>query len=383
MPAIVTRTTNPLPFQDLEPKRFEDLIRQLAYDFKPWRRLEATGRSGGDDGFDARGLEIVDPVSESERLATGEEDEGEETSSTSTDRLWLIQCKRENSIGPAKAIAYLNEIVLVPEEPLHGIVFAAACNFSKRTRDDIDAWCRDKGVAEVYVWGRGELEDMLFQPKNDNLLFAYFGISLAIRRRAVATQLRAELAIKRRLKKSVLTSSAEILIRDPSASDYPRVEDGKLPMLWRVYAPEALSFLGLQVSVCWHYAFIDQATGEWDVADALRSMERQNPWTVSDPKKSELDEAASATWNAFEPQNRGWIKVSGYIPYKNIIAVDELGDEIFEGTHLYATFHPTHGPFDGNGLYWRLSTTSRFDGEWSPTPEKRIKKFDDSLRKAD
>lgn len=62
MPAVVTRTTNPLPFQDLEPKRFEDLIRQLAYDFRQWRRLEATGRSGGDDGFDARGLEIVDLV---------------------------------------------------------------------------------------------------------------------------------------------------------------------------------------------------------------------------------------------------------------------------------------------------------------------------------
>lgn len=34
---LITRTMNPLPFQDLEPKRFEDLVRQLAYDFKPWR----------------------------------------------------------------------------------------------------------------------------------------------------------------------------------------------------------------------------------------------------------------------------------------------------------------------------------------------------------
>ncbi len=30
-----TRTYNLLPFQDLEPKRFEDLIRQLVYDFRP------------------------------------------------------------------------------------------------------------------------------------------------------------------------------------------------------------------------------------------------------------------------------------------------------------------------------------------------------------
>jgi hypothetical protein len=95
-----TRTLNPLPFGDLEPKRFEDLIRQLAYEFRNWRRLEATGRSGSDDGFDARGYEIND---ESRRTADVEgevEDEGE---TESRDRLWLIQCKRGEANWPGKA----------------------------------------------------------------------------------------------------------------------------------------------------------------------------------------------------------------------------------------------------------------------------------------
>jgi hypothetical protein len=52
-----TRTMGALHFEDLEPHRFEDLIRQLAYDFRSWRQLEATGRAGGDDGFDVRGFE--------------------------------------------------------------------------------------------------------------------------------------------------------------------------------------------------------------------------------------------------------------------------------------------------------------------------------------
>lgn len=43
-----TRTLNPLPFQDLEPHRFEDLVRQLAYDLRRWKSLEATGRGGSD-----------------------------------------------------------------------------------------------------------------------------------------------------------------------------------------------------------------------------------------------------------------------------------------------------------------------------------------------
>jgi hypothetical protein len=50
-----SRTFGLLPFENLEPRRFEDLVRQLAYDFRPWRALEATGRAEGDEGFDARG----------------------------------------------------------------------------------------------------------------------------------------------------------------------------------------------------------------------------------------------------------------------------------------------------------------------------------------
>src|SRR3954452_10034757 len=107
MAATTTRTLNPLPFNDLEPKRFEDLTRQLVYDFTHWRRLEATGRAGSDDGFDARGWEIVQ-----DDLEVLDEDEfvEETASSQREDRLWLIQCKRERQIGPKKLVAYLEEI---------------------------------------------------------------------------------------------------------------------------------------------------------------------------------------------------------------------------------------------------------------------------------
>ena len=383
MAATATRTTNPLPFQDLEPKRFEDLVRQLAYDFRPWRRLEATGRSGADEGFDARGLEIVDPALESESPEGADDDVADDGAATAADRLWLVQCKRERAIGPAKAATYLGDIVLSAEAPLHGLIFAAACDFSKRTRDTIFDWCRANGIAEVHVWGRGELEDMLFQPKNDNLLFAYFGISLTIRRRALATQLRAELATKRKLKKTVMTSSAEILVRDPSADNYPSVESGKRPTKWWVYAPEELTHYGLMVSVKWHYAYINAETGEWDAADAVSSMERHHPWRVADAKKEELDDAACKAWDALPEQNRGWLKTSGFIPLRSIIAVDEMGDDVFNGTHLYVPFHPTKGPFDGGGYWARLTTTSRYEGDFDPLPEKRIERFAKELRRQD
>jgi hypothetical protein len=42
--ASVSRTVNPLRFEDFESHRFEDLIRQLAYGYRSWRSLEATDR---------------------------------------------------------------------------------------------------------------------------------------------------------------------------------------------------------------------------------------------------------------------------------------------------------------------------------------------------
>ena len=55
----VTRTLGPIHFEDLDPHRFEDLVRQLAYDFKQWQSIESTGRGGADDGFDIRRYEVL------------------------------------------------------------------------------------------------------------------------------------------------------------------------------------------------------------------------------------------------------------------------------------------------------------------------------------
>jgi hypothetical protein len=110
MSATPTRTYNPLPFTDLEPKRFEDLVRQLIYDFRSWRRLEATGRSGSDDGFDARAFEIVETPDATASADQEDETEDEPIAAGAADHLWLIQCKRERAISPAKLRTYLGQI---------------------------------------------------------------------------------------------------------------------------------------------------------------------------------------------------------------------------------------------------------------------------------
>ena len=44
----VTKTLGPLHFEDLEPHRFEDLVRELVYDFKDWQSIGATTGSSSE-----------------------------------------------------------------------------------------------------------------------------------------------------------------------------------------------------------------------------------------------------------------------------------------------------------------------------------------------
>jgi len=49
---VVTRTFAPIHFEDLDPHRFEDLVRELIYDFRDWQSIEAirgnlSAQSGG------------------------------------------------------------------------------------------------------------------------------------------------------------------------------------------------------------------------------------------------------------------------------------------------------------------------------------------------
>lgn len=220
-----TRTTGPLHFEDLEPRRFEDLVRQLVYDFRPWRALEATGRAGSDDGFDARGFEIADTADA--LPAEPDDPDADDVRPVGTDgRVWLVQCKRERAITPARIRKHLDAIPSASLEGLYGVVFVAACDFSKKTRDAFREWCRAAGVGEAHLWGKAELEDQLFQPKNNGLLFAYFGISLRIRRRSIRTQLRARLATKRKCERTLAQTHVPVLLRDPTDGRYPYVPTG-------------------------------------------------------------------------------------------------------------------------------------------------------------
>jgi len=310
--ATPTRTLNPLPFGDLEPHRFEDLVRQLAYDLRQWKSVEATGRSGSDDGIDIRAVEVVPASPPHERDSDQESDETGDAETV--ERTWIFQCKREKALPPNRVRSAVAESLPAGAPPPHGFVLAAACDVSKKARDIFRAEMVHRGVEEFHIWARGELEDQLFQPKNDGLLFAYFGLSLQPRRRSQVTVLRSGITLKKQLRSLFEADDAPddayLLLRNINET-YP--QPSKLLLAGRHWV--LCKFLHLRdpahvaVLVREHLAWVSEATGKWDyvkdpdlaATSAYSYLESKGSWL--ERSRAERRSSAYDFFNEYVPSD--------------------------------------------------------------------------------
>jgi hypothetical protein len=375
----VFKTINPLHFEDLEPHRFEVLVRQLLYDFKKWVNLEATGVGGSDDGFDARGWEDYD-VEEVEEV-----ENDDKTQPIKQKRIWLIQCKREKVITPKKIEKYVRSIKIDKGTPIYGIIFVAACDFSKQTRDKFISLIRDKGFKEFHLWGKREIEDMLFQPKNDHLLFAYFGISLKLRERSLKTLLRSKLSIKRKSLKQ-LQKYDSVLIRDINDTYYPnksKINDKKFH--WRVFRFNGHCYAGIKIVINKFFAFLELEKGKdiklkkWDMYDSCNDAvidSYDNPWLDKKDENNHYEKRNLILryWYNMPEDKRGMLIEEGVIPYERIIAIDENGDEFLKKPHIYIQLNEKGKLFDG--FYYYLESNLHLTTyHFNPDDKKRVNYF--------
>lgn len=364
-----SKTLNPLHFEDLEPHRFEDLTRQLVYDLKDWSALEATGRSGGDDGYDVRGIERIlsEPVDDDEEAVVSE-------------KIWLIQCKREKTITPKKIEKYIGDCLSDKKESVSGVIFVAPCNLSKKTRDAFYGKMREYDIEDCILWGNGELEDQLFQPRNDHLLFAYFNVSLKVHRRSRKTQLRSKLAMKRKALKS-LGSGETVLIRDPEADAYPysgEIKDFEKNRQWLVYRVSEHYYDGIKILTGRFFAYLDENGKNFDFAHICNdAFEREDVWRKN--TDCDLRSEIWKLWDEIPEASKGWLTVESLIPYESILAIDEDGDEYVQGPHIYVPFSRENGPFE-DGQYVTLKTNGYPGNEISPECDDRVEYFPEKMR---
>lgn len=371
----VTRTYGPIHFEDLDPHRFEDMIRELIYDFKDWQSIEATGRSGNDDGFDIRAYEKAEIVTSSEN----ENNIEEEFVHPMEGNLWMIQGKREKEIGPKKIKTILADIN--PENPPYGYILAASTNFSKDSYDIFHEELRKKGVMEFYLWGKAELEDMLHLPKNDRILFTFFGISLVSKRRTRTTEIRSTVSVKNKLFRTVGEGHQihqSILARDLKDINYPyrsEYKDFETKPRWREYVAFEHHPLGLMCHSHEYFAYIDTEKKEWDLTPKVdlvnRKIEEEDRRTAHETRSLVND-----FWASLPRKNQAYFKVDGIIKYSEIAVIDEKGDVYYDFPHLYVDFLD-RGPF---AWYWEtLEINKKEIG--LPREYKRVSKFPEKFAK--
>jgi hypothetical protein len=350
-----TRTLNPLPFLELEPHRFEDLVRQLAYDFRLWRSLEAIGRSGGDEGIDIRGVEAVD-----DERNDDDESGDDATRPPPEERLWIFQCKRERAISPKQIKTIVAESLASLVTPPHGFVLAVGGDVSKKARDAFRAEMITRKVTQFEVWARGELEDQLFQPQNDRLLFAYFGLSLQPRRRSLTTTLRRRIAIKKQLMGLFAAAESKhnelvVLLRDPSDNSYPGYTDeGHKTGRW-LACPALSANLPYSLMVAHHHyvACVTPAGDAWDAYfddDVISERIDHALRNGNSPLAQDLTTESSASAAAFveeyiDEHDRATLVELRFVEFDRVLAIDPIGDEVYPFPHLFIEFDAESGPF--------------------------------------
>jgi hypothetical protein len=357
-----SRTINPLHFEDLEPHRFEDLIRQLAYGFKSWLRIEATGRLGADGGMDIQGIELVPLVD------TAGPDEVEDVDGQVLpewdERYWRIQCKRYQSITPGVMRQIVEETVPDVAAAPYGIIIAAACDVSAKTMAAFHDERIKRGAIEGHLWTKAHLEDLLFLPENDHLLFVYFGLSIGTRRRSQIRKVQATITVKRKLlrayKKTGLSDlqREDVLIRDVEDSTYPTRYPAGPENIFTVPPWITATLHGSYTEGLWvsRYYFDGWVTPDknWDIlrnsAEVWSDLggEYTKPIKTEEEyeKNKELDARVRDLSNLIPAGERCIIRLVWRLPYEAILEIDPIGDTLHEAPHIYCRYSSNSGPFE-------------------------------------
>ena len=339
----VARTFAPIHFEDLDPHRFEDLVRELIYDFRDWLTIEATGRAGGDEGFDVRAFEKVPSAAEPA------DDEGEAEGHPMDGRLWMIQGKREKTITPADIKAILADVD--ESNPPHGYILAASTTFSKKSYDAFRDILREKGVMEFYLWGSGELEGMLHLPKNDRILFTFFGVSLVSRRRSRTTEVRTVVTIKNKLFKTLGEPgndfSQPVLLRDINDTHYPfrsKYADFRENPRWVEREAFRHHPVGFWVHMRKFFAYVDRERKEWDFSDAVNLLYKRVEIDEEREQNRRSFPSVKTMYDFFPRSKKGDFHIDGLIKYDEVFLVDPEGDGYYKFPHIYLDFPQQQKP---------------------------------------
>jgi hypothetical protein len=245
-----------------------------------------------------------------------------------------------------------------PKNPPYGYILAAATDFSKKAYDAFRDGLTELGVLEFQLWGKATLETELHQPKNDRILFTFFGISNVRRRQSRATEIRSEVASKNKVMRVLGDNPAHkwILARDSKDRQYPdkdEYKDFEERPRWKEFEVVELHPRGMIVRLKHSYAYMDEATGVFDVAEPpivhSNPYDRSPPTTEERGQREKLGEIQDY-WEHLPQANQVMYYLSGIIRYEDMQVIDEKGDSWNEIPHIFVDFDDA-SPISGTLAY--------------------------------
>jgi Restriction endonuclease len=318
MRARATRTLNPLPFRELEPGRFEDLCLALLYSIRPWSDIRHYGRSGTDGGVDIAAWESLEDGSR---------------------RTWLVQCRRYSKASKSVLVQATNDALARTSTPPDVLLVVVPCDVSRTAHEAYEEYAHGRNVTTPLVWSRSVLEAKLHAERRD-LLFSFFDIPMATESRSREATISRNIAMKRRVTRELIDPSVKyhevaetpwarfrhgrMIIRSVDDSAYPRVD---------AEAPGISSWFRLDVFDLYFNGIAFQL-GLADVV--LNSRESNYKWALLPPHIESVPDSVEAV--------RAWHL--GRIPYRNIVELDNDGDEYYPMPHLYCRFAEGGEPYE-------------------------------------
>jgi hypothetical protein len=192
---------------------------------------------------------------------------------------------------------------------------------------------------------------MLYQPRNDGILFTFFGISLTSKRRSRSNEIRFTVSNKNKLYRMFgepTPRNCPVLLRDFKDSKYPfrqEYPDFKDRPRWREFRVSRYDALGVVFHLHEFYAYADKSNKEFDFYNAVSLIDRQSD-TDEDIERLRTARTPVVDFWDHLPLNRQAIFCrDALVKYDAMLAIDEKGDVLHTYPHIFVDFDARRGPF--------------------------------------
>lgn len=291
-------TTNRLHFEDLDPRRFEEMGYQLLYRLYKWERLDHTGVCGNDGGIDLYGI-------------------------TKDGVHCYCQVKRYQKLSHHDIREIYSAIINNNKagfEPNSKFILICACDLSKQVLDIAYEEGAKSGFKSVELFSRTKLESLLYNGHR-TLLRTFFGTETD-KRESNAAKIRKQIRAKNQvLKKLIRKDLKKFSIETLAANPGIQFITDEFMLL------SALSSLAVErygENITFGKAWPIEAKEEGIVLSLpffkrIIFNTKNNTWHISEKDNQNLDD------DEYVLLSQG----IGLLPYTQIVEIEENGDSYF------------------------------------------------------